>query len=354
MSDFACPSPNQPRTLLAVEQRFQNLREYLAYPSSPRQRLQAIDKFLGWLGNEAEDCEPYLLELGQHVPALLDDLNEVGGAPEAWRAFWERLRALQAQVPALATIAGWPEAISKLQALLVAAFACTGDVAACVALIDPGFADKPPAWLQQLEAEPLGAPLALLNQARARAQAQHPEIAEALQGVMAQWPAMAADNDCVAVPVIERALPLHFEERPSGTLRRVAVRILATAKAASDEVDFNAHVAGAAASFFSPAQAPIGAARCLLAETHPRLAQTFFTGRIVLDAAHAWHAGGSANLAIAGLFYCAVLQFTDQREQFHLVGKVAITGDLDEKGETLPVDAATLGEKVQTVFFSTM
>lgn len=354
MSDLARPSPNQPRTLLAVEQRFQNLRECLAYPSSPRQRLQAIDKFLGWLGNEAEDYEPYLLELGQHVPALLGDLNEVGGAPEAWRAFWERLRALQAQVPALATIAGWPEAISKLQALLIAAFACAGDVAASVALIEPGFATKPPAWLQQLENEPMAAPLALITQARERAQAQHPEIAEALQGVIAQWPATAAENERIAVPVLERALSLHFEERPSGTLRRVAVRILAITNAGRDEVDFNAHVAGAAVSSFSPAHAPIAAARCLLAETHPRLASVFFTARIVLDAAHAWHEGGSANLAIAGLFYCAVLQSTDQREQFHLAGKIAITGDLDEKGETLPVDAATLGEKVQTVFFSTM
>lgn len=354
MSDLDCPAQDQPRTLLAVEQRFQSLRADLAYPSSARQRLQAIDKFLGWLGNAAEDCESYLLELGQHVPTLIGDLNELGGAPEAWRAFWERLRALQAQVPALATIASWPEAISKLQALLVAAFACAGDVAACVALIEPGFAAKPPAWLPQLENEPVAAPLALITQARAAAQAQHPEIAEALQGIMTQWPAMAAENDCVAVPVIERALPLHFEERPLGALRRVAVRILATAKAASDEIDFNAHVAGAAASSFSPAHTPVAAARCLLAETHPRLAHTFFTGRIVLDAAHAWHEGGSANLAIAGLLYCAALQFTDQREQFHLAGKIAITGDLDENGETLPVDEATLGEKVQTVFFSPM
>jgi hypothetical protein len=338
------------RNPVEVERRFQNLRSFLAYPAPVRQHLHEVDKFLAWLGDDSSEYESYLLELAPRLPDLIRSLNGVGSLPESWAALWEKLCRLQTQLPVLATINGLPAAIKKLQIIVASLHAYAGDLATSLALLDDRFAARPPDWLPELSNGHARNSLALIRQVLERAQSRQDGIAEVLEGMIAQW--SQDDGDSIVVPVIERSLVNHHHEASEGGLRRVAVKILGAAYAGKDEIDIDARVLGAPQAFTQITAAPIMAGRHLLAETYSKLAKTFFTGKISFDAAHALHEGNSANLAIAALFYCAALRYTGQRQQFHLAANVAITGDLNETGEVLPVDGKSLAAKVQAAFFS--
>lgn len=66
----------------------------------------------------------------------------------------------------------------------------------------------------------------------------------------------------------------------------------------------------------------------------------------------AWHSGNSADLAMAGLFFCAIIEAMELKEQFRLNPAIAITGSINEHGEVLPVAENTLPQKVEAAFYS--
>jgi len=338
---------------IAIERCFQNLLSFLAYPVSARQRLNEVNKFLDWLGDDLAAHESYVLELAQQWPDLVDALNGAGCSPESLQAFWEKLRRLHAELPALASINGLDEAIKKLQNLVACLHAYAGDIATCLAFLDARFAANPPDWLAELSNGHPIHPRALMQQVREQAQSHKEEITDILDWMIAQWsPAFKADGESTVVPVIERSLVGATGDAGEGGLRRLTMKILGTSREGRDEIDTDVRVIGAPQAAANVIQVPIMAARRLLLESHLKGAQKFFTGKIAFEAAPVLHEGNSANLAIAALFYCAVLRHTDQRLQYRLAVHVAMTGDLNEKGEILPVDQVTLGVKVKAAFFS--
>lgn len=66
----------------------------------------------------------------------------------------------------------------------------------------------------------------------------------------------------------------------------------------------------------------------------------------------AWHSGKSADLAMAGLFFCAIIEAMELKEQFRLNPAVAITGSIDEHGNVLPVSEDSIPQKVEAAFYS--
>lgn len=75
-------------------------------------------------------------------------------------------------------------------------------------------------------------------------------------------------------------------------------------------------------------------------------------GTASFELSHTWHAGSSANLALAGLYYCEMLKAENRREYFQLNPGIAITGDIDKHGNVLEVDTETLKQKTDAAFFS--
>ncbi len=336
-----------------IEGRFQSLRSFLAYPASARQRLLEIDKFLDWLGDDYAQCESYLLELAQHLPELINGLSASGNSPEPLRALAEKLFHLQAQLPAFAAISDLNEAIKKMQHRAAGLYACAGDLQTSLTLLDDRFATHPPVWLAEISNGHHRQPLAILQHARELAKSHHPQIIDFINELIANcFPAETRDANGIVVPVIERGLFNSTTDAHEGSLRRLSIKILGSASGGLDEIDAGVRVIGAQSSAASMLKAPIAAARRLLSETYSHLSKKCFSGKITFDAAHACHEGNSANLAIAALFYCAILRYTGQRRQFRLASNVAVTGDVDENGAVLPVDDDTLDAKVKAVFFS--
>ncbi len=66
----------------------------------------------------------------------------------------------------------------------------------------------------------------------------------------------------------------------------------------------------------------------------------------------AWHSGNSADLALAGLFFCSILEAMDLKEQFRLNPAIAITGELNNDGSVEQVSSNTLRQKVEAAFYS--
>ncbi|MEQ9090194.1 MAG: hypothetical protein RIE52_03845 [Balneola sp.] len=71
-----------------------------------------------------------------------------------------------------------------------------------------------------------------------------------------------------------------------------------------------------------------------------------------LSMSHAWHAGRSANLALAAAFYCEMLKAEEMAEYFRMNPAVCISGDVDEYGHVLPVEGESLELKTEAAFFS--
>lgn len=71
-----------------------------------------------------------------------------------------------------------------------------------------------------------------------------------------------------------------------------------------------------------------------------------------LSMSHAWHAGRSANLALAAAFYCEMLKAEEMAEFFRLNPAICVTGDVDEYGNVLAVDEESLELKTEAAFFS--
>ncbi len=66
----------------------------------------------------------------------------------------------------------------------------------------------------------------------------------------------------------------------------------------------------------------------------------------------AWHSGNSADLAMGGLFFCALLEAMELKEQFRLNPAIAITGELSKTGEVKEVAAESIQQKVEAAFYS--
>jgi hypothetical protein len=337
---------------IEIERDFQTLLISLSYPGTPRQRLFKINRFLETLGTNFAEHESYLLELIERLPDLVRDLNYLGCDPETLQTLFEKILLLQAHFSLSDEIAGLADAVAKLRQAVSSLYAYAGDIGAALKILEEKFSEISPAWLNQLTEGPANRPLLLLQRAHEEAKRYDETAAAKLHDLLAQW--SPHDANSAVVPVIEHSINDVGNHEGEGGLRRIAVKILGESKTSKDDIHADVAVFGAESEATAVAQTPIAAARLLLVENYPALAKRFFTGQVAFATAHALHEGASANLAIAALFYCSALHYTDQRERFYLTPGVALTGELNKAGEVLPVDGKTLATKVKAAFFSWM
>lgn len=153
------------------------------------------------------------------------------------------------------------------------------------------------------------------------------------------------------IPVAETYTKSDSSRDEYGRLRKIFVDLY---KETSDydELIWNTNLYGASNPAFEHNRTPLEAARNLLESATKQKLNTNYTGGISFDLSSAIHDGESANLAIAALWYTRLLKASNQREQYHVNSRTAITGDIDKKGNVVPVDYDSIALKTKAAFFS--
>lgn len=333
---------------IEIERRFQNLLNRLAFPASPRQRLFSIISFLQSLDHAAGHFESYGVELLQQVPALIHESEFAGVDPTILLSLCGRLFVIQEALSPEVRPTGLAESLSRLEHLTALQFAFVGDMKTAVGLSGDTAGIE---WINQLA---LGAellPYARLQRVHEEARRSGLPVGKHVSALVEAWPADAAEDESVCVPVIEQQLVEWEQDRCFGSLRRVTLKVLGPADQ-KDILHTDVAVYGVDSSSSNHIETVAEAARRLVLETYPGHSGPFINARVLFDGKHELHRGDSSDLAIGALAYSAMVRSANERNQYRVPATAAITGVLKADGQVLPVDPDGLAHKVEAVFFS--
>lgn len=330
---------------LDIEQRYQDLKLLLSLPSTPYQRVVAINAFLTLLNGEEQSYESYVLECHERLPAYLAEVPACGYVPEMLAGLYTHFLALQRQVPAAATTAGVPEAMHRFRNVVAVHFAHAGAWERVLQLFPAGTPDPPnppltyPAGIEGYDR--------FVNDAAATnriPELEREEIRQLLFGT-----AEVRDRT-VLIPVVEK--PVTDGGSQSGSLRRIRVRILGDALATRDSIETDIAVYGIDHAESGHVGVPMQAVRQWLRKQHSPAESKWYLGHVSFGGAHELHEGGSSGLAVAAALACEVLRYENARVQYRIRSDAVFTGGIDGMGAVLPVDADTLLLKINAAFFS--
>jgi len=328
------------------ETQYQQLLNLLEAPVSERWGLVHMAAFLPRLDLKGPEAESYLLPLVEPLGEMVEGLDPIGCAPQQVEALAAALRSAQAHQPALRSlddVGMIEEALRRRAALL---YAYGGAVARAAACLRPGEGDP-------IDASPLAASAPRARLAEVRSCTDDVAVEAGLEWVEAHWERGEGAGHAACIPVVERR-PSWMrrgadEHRPVGALRQIGVELYGPSDI-TDRLQVDVIVHGA--DEVDVTAVPLTAARQLLDDRFPRLRDWYVQGRLAFDRRHLEHGGRSAGLAVAALFYGAVLDHTHRRRRFRLRPPVTLTGSVTEAGVVEAVEASVLPTKVRTVFFS--
>lgn len=317
-------------------------------PVSGRWALVQSAQFVAELDLSRPEAESYLLPLAEPLAGRAADLNPVGLRPGPVKTLADRLRAARAHHPALDSLEAMGQAEHALRRRAALLYAYAGATQRAFACLQGEARETPlPAALDA------DRPRDRFEEARRRADTAAHEAD--VRWMAAHWDGEEAEEEApvASVPVVERS-PDWMQGRPLdttpvGALRHLRVDLYGSAESA-DRLQMDVAAYGADAD--DPAAAPLAAARQLLDDQHPPLRGRYVQGRLLFDHTQLRHRGRSAGLAVAALFYGAVLDYSRRRRRLQLRPAVAVTGEVAADGRVTAVDGNTLSTKVQTAFFS--
>lgn len=286
---------------IKLEIDFNETMHQIATASSERIQLQVIAHFLERIKGYETESESYILQLFQKLPDYSNPLLYAGIHPEPFKKFIsqieEVIRLLELNVER-------NEIGLKLQGYrkaLIQLFRWVGEHNEVETLEDAL------------------APLSLERRSKNKF------------------------SDGILVPVVE-----YSQEAKSGRLRRLKIEIIGVSKNGFELKPTFGVIGAEVGSFLVEVECASGR---LLSENRNRKNKQW-KATALFELSHAWHSGRSANLALAGAFYCEMLQAEEQSEYFKLNPAVCITGDIDKIGNVIPVDTKSLHQKVEAAFFS--
>jgi hypothetical protein len=334
---------------IEIEKRFQNLLLRLSLPSSSQMHLIEIQKFFETLGNNYLINESYLLQLSERLPGLIQNLKCEGLDPEILKRLIENIENIKTSLNA----DGLSYAIRELRFHTSALYTYVGELRYALLLFDKIPEQDLPEQLIKLIDEPTSHPELVLKKIKE----EFPNLDEELKiGIDRILELISKYSipiiNSALVPVIEYLITKPEQKVCLGGLRRITVNILGESKNVKDDIHWDVSIFGAETNLPEIINTPVSAARKLLSETYPHINKSHFTGQVIFDEVHTMHEGSSANLATAALIYCAILNFANNREQYQISSDVAITGNIDQDGNVLPIDDNTLSTKINTAFFS--
>ncbi|HEY6950856.1 MAG TPA: hypothetical protein VI758_00535, partial [Bacteroidota bacterium] len=306
---MSLPPTSSAASPLAIEREFRALLLRLNYPTSARRQLQEIEYFLAKVLPQSRRYESYILEIVQRIPEIIQRMNIIGIDPESLRSVYENVKELNIALPSLSSVNGLAAAMQRLRLAISTLFTYVGEASTGT----------------EFETE----------------------------HVLDVEGSFTATTDSLLIPVVERSLvDTPGSLREFGSLRKISVEITGYSESGKDLFQPQVHVLGKGDHLQDVLAVPIRAARALLLQTNPGLHDTYFAGSVIFDELNSFHQGSSANLAIAALVYSALLRYVQAREQFSIKDNVTATGDINEGGDILPVDASSLRLKTEAVFFS--
>lgn len=286
---------------LETERLYERVKSELETASSERVQLFCIDDFLKAIDGAYKQYESYLIQLFEYFPELKNPLFFTGVAPENLEALILRCQTAIDIIPELKENTGLQHKIICLEKGLRQIYG----------------------WLGIRNEDPH------LGGLQVAGELQYNDAKRAGE---------------VFIPVVERNAESGF----SGRLRKLSVQIVGRSKKKEHELRPIFGVIGADAGNIGKIPANVAGALFQKSTTNLK----YWVGTANFELNHAWHAGNSANLALAALFYCEMLKAENKREYFKLNPGIAVTGNIDEQGSVLEVDSETLEQKIEAAFYS--
>lgn len=324
-----------------VDQSFQNLTYLLSFPATGFHQLRLIADFIRSLGSETAAYEPYLLQIAERVPKIVGTLPPSGFAPDDIENVLGPLKSLEGALSDPKAVAGFDRAVQSVQDRAVGSALYAGDIERAARLLGTVTEKKSAARAQS------GSHGSRRSEIRAAVRditASHPEVSAGIQRALDSWAQqLSPPPNSVYVPVVERATMQASGPIMYATLTRATMVPGEDSSAIADTL----HSGGA--ELAGPA---LAAARALALEKSRRRKRHELSCILRFEPRSALQAGSPANLAIAALFYCAILQDPDLRIRYRIRPDVAITGDIRADGTVYPLDAEALSEETRTAFYS--
>lgn len=287
------PNPVQLETLFN-----ETIRLIISAPSE-RVQLQLLMSFLDQINGYEQECESYLIQLFQKLPDFSNPLLYAGLNPKYLKDVIERLEVGISSIDQFQKSDEFEQMVFTYKKAMTQLYRWVGEAEGSDILED------------------------------AIAFSKGKEVKEIARGVL--------------VPVVEQSKGIK-----SGRLRRLKVEIIGASKKGFEIKPTFGVIGANAGSFLKDAETAAGK---LLQESR-KGKNKYWIGTAFFDLSHAWHAGRSANLAIAGTFYCQMLRAEEQQEYFQLNPAICVTGDVDKSGKVLAVEESTLQQKIEAAFFS--
>lgn len=180
---------------------------------------------------------------------------------------------------------------------------------------------------------------------------EHSEVGRQLVPELHKLPGVAGtatdvnDYSNVLIPVVELS---GLDSSSAGRLRNLRVALEGPSRMKSYQLKPIFGVAGRETAYAGRKAAQL--AGKLLEESVERPVK--WTGQASFDLSHVWHSGGSADAAMAALFYSEMLRAEQKREFFTINPAIAITGGINPAGQIEEVNAESLDKKTEAVFYS--
>jgi hypothetical protein len=327
---------------LEVEQRYRDVASLCSAHTSPVRCLFLLDRFLQFLGDDAQAFQSYLLDVVQIYHTVIRALPVAGHDPLDLAGIGERLGSLESGVDDAGTKVAVQRTLEGFHFIQAAAHAFVGDEQGMLRVLgEARSTTTAPADSTPFEM------MRLLHMERDRLGFQ---TSVRLEQLFREWETYRHAR--ALIPVIERLIGTATPHDLIGTLVTVDFRVTSTSSDVQDDIIANVSDLQPGWGAGALASAAAKAARTYLKQTAPHIAQRHIAGRITFLPPHLLHEGSSADLAMAALIYAGILEHTNQRVTYVLRPAVAFTGGILPAGVITAVDQPTLAVKVRTVFFS--
>lgn len=323
-----------------LEQHYRHLCQNLERRATAAWHLAQMAQFLWRCPRDYPGVEAYLLDLEPTLANTAERYAPVGWRPAPLAALADALQHFGTRCPDLGD--DWRAAELQIRRGAARLFAYAG---ALDRALETWTHDevRPAEALGGLEG---ASPRDRLREAIDRGRAS---TAERLEAIDAAWGDPFGPG---AAPVVEQPGtrgPFQHRPRIGGVLD---VRVDLLDRRDVDHFTVEGYRSGLLTLQQSQLDAPVAAARRLLAETAPANAEARWAGRISLLGSESQAAGTSIHLAVAAHFYAEVLRAMGERVRSAPREGVLLTGRVRPDGTVPPVAEDSLPLKVQTAFFS--
>ena len=341
---------------IQIEEMFQELTHNLDEIHSIRHRFYLLVKFIKALDGQYKKYKSYLIQVAYKIPQYSVPITFSGLDPEDIESDIRILQQAKSEVNELNTVSQFQNGLNSLyKACLVQyGFLRNFEKANHYFCLWLGLSEEEVLFNKNEPKENEEILLIGLIDIQERVKELNSEAGNKLSKLITDLNFfIKVRPDSVLIPVIEKFEIPKDPEVGLGRLRYLQIDIIGELEEGnSDQLSKSFKMYGVEQTVWQENKKPLEAARKLLVSNNGKILNKFFKGEVRYQLTNALHVGKSANVAIATLWYTNVQKFTDQRKRYELNSCIAITGDIDEGGNILPIDNESIKSKMEAVFFS--